>query len=114
MTETQAPDEFRELARRAFDEAGDGVGGIGSIHQAVADRIFRHVGPWGRPVEVAHHALAGSVYAGMRRASSLLGGAADAALAQRERPGVRGEDGTLDDRPGGVVAAHGVQGDPHR
>ncbi|HEY2637361.1 MAG TPA: hypothetical protein VGI54_08250 [Solirubrobacteraceae bacterium] len=99
MTETQAPDEVRELARRAFDEAGDGVGGIGSIHQAVAGRVFRAVGPWGRPVEVAHQAVTNSVYAGMRGASSLLGRAADVALAQRERPAVR----ELSTRPAGAA-----------
>ena len=87
MTPTQeieAPrDELRALARLTFDEAGSGLGGLGDIHRAVADRVFTFVGPWGRPARVAHDTIAGGVYAGLRGASSLVGRAADAALSQR-------------------------------
>jgi pimeloyl-ACP methyl ester carboxylesterase len=79
----EPPDELRALARLTFDEAGSGVDGLGSVHRAMADRVFQFVGPWGRPVQVAHDVVAGGVYAGLRGASSLLGKAADAALSQR-------------------------------
>lgn len=93
------PDELRALARLTFDEAGSGMEGLGSVHRAVADRVFRFVGPWGRPVQVAHEAIAVGVYAGLRGASSLLGKAADTALSQRpDAP-----EGELSHRPHGAA-----------
>jgi pimeloyl-ACP methyl ester carboxylesterase len=93
------PDELRALARLTFDEAGSGMEGLGSVHRALADRVFRFVGPWGRPVQVAHEAIAGGVYAGLRGASSLLGKAADTALSQRpDAPA-----GQLSHRPAGAA-----------
>jgi hypothetical protein len=83
ITPTQEPpDELRALARLTFDEAGSGVDGLGSVHRAMADRVFQFVGPWGRPVQVAHDVVTGGVYAGLRGVSSLLGKAADAAVSK--------------------------------
>lgn len=81
--QTEPPDEVRALARLTFDEAAGGLDGLGSMHRAVAGRVFSHLGPWGKPVQLAHEVIAGGVYAGLRGASTLLGKATDAALAQR-------------------------------
>ena len=42
------PDELRALGRLAFGEPADAVGGLGAVHRAISDRVFRHVGPGGR------------------------------------------------------------------
>jgi pimeloyl-ACP methyl ester carboxylesterase len=65
--------EAPALTRFAFDELADGVGGIGGVHRAIADRVFRHVGPGGRPAQVAHDAIAAGVYAGVRAAFRAAG-----------------------------------------
>jgi pimeloyl-ACP methyl ester carboxylesterase len=77
------PDEVRALARLGFEELGALTGGIGGIHRAIADRVFRRIGPQAAPVRAAHHAISGGVYAGVRGASGLLGQASDAALGRR-------------------------------
>ena len=39
------PAEAPALARLAFEELADAVGGIGAVHRAISDRAFRHTGP---------------------------------------------------------------------
>ncbi len=50
------------------------------LHGAVARRVFRATGPPGLPVRVAHDAVAGSVYAGVRAGTRLAGAAGSAAV----------------------------------
>jgi pimeloyl-ACP methyl ester carboxylesterase len=67
------PAEAPALTRFAFDELADGIGGIGGVHRAVADRVFRHVGPGGSPARIAHDAISAGVYAGVRGAFRAAG-----------------------------------------
>jgi pimeloyl-ACP methyl ester carboxylesterase len=104
------PDEVRALARLGFDEVGAFTGGIGGMHHAIARRVFRAVGPQGAPVRVAHDAISGGVYAGLRGASSLLGRASSAALARREARD--GQALSTDPRGAAALAAlNGLIGD---
>jgi pimeloyl-ACP methyl ester carboxylesterase len=77
-------DELRELSRFAAGEVGDGVGGIGGVHDAIARRVFTAVGPSARPVQLAHDAIAHGVYASVRGAATAAGLAADQALRLRD------------------------------
>src|SRR4051812_23019531 len=84
-----APDQLRALASYAFEELADGAGGLGAIHGAIADRAFRLSGGGGRdvgarPAEAIHRAVSRGVYGALRGSTTLLGRAADAALAQRD------------------------------
>jgi hypothetical protein len=98
-------DELRALSRFAFDEVGSAPGGIGDVHRAVADRVFRHVGPSARPVEVIHHAAATASYAAVRAGFGLAGQAVDLALR------ARGADrAPLSATPRGAAAIAAVQG----
>ena len=61
--------EASELARRGLTELGGAARGIGEVHLAVADRVFRLVGPQALPVKAAHHAISRRVYTGVRGAA---------------------------------------------
>ena len=80
-----APDELRALTRLAFDELGGATGGIGQIHQAIADRAFGAAGSQASPSRVAHDAISRGVYAGLRGAAMLAGRAAAGAASGGER-----------------------------
>jgi pimeloyl-ACP methyl ester carboxylesterase len=64
-------DELRALTRLTFDELGLATGGIGQIHQAIADRAFGAAGS-GAPRAI-HDAIAGAVYGGLRAGAGLAG-----------------------------------------
>jgi len=81
--ERRSPSESGALARLTLEELGDVAGGIGSVHRAVAGRVFRYVGPSARVVESAHNAIAGGVYTGLRGAARALGGVAEHAVPAR-------------------------------
>ena len=81
-----APDELRALTRLAFDELGGATGGIGQIHQAIADRAFGAAGSQASPSRVAHDAISRGVYAGLRGAATLAGRAAAGAVSGGGRP----------------------------
>jgi pimeloyl-ACP methyl ester carboxylesterase len=106
--------ELRALSRLPFDELAGAVGGQGSVHRAIADRVFwgvsRGVGPFARPVQLAHDAVTARVYGAVRGATGLLGRGADAAL----RLGDQG-DGPAPSatRPGSLVLGvlQGLRGD---
>src|SRR3954451_3207283 len=74
--------EAGALARLTFDELGRGPGGIWAIHPAIAGRAFSAVGPSARAIQVTHDAISGTVYGGLRGATSLLGRGAAAAVAE--------------------------------
>jgi hypothetical protein len=56
---------------------------IHELHQGIADRAFRAVGPVGRPVHQVHDAIAGVSYSGVRMALGLGARAAGGAAALR-------------------------------
>src|SRR3954471_3398629 len=74
-------DEAPALARLTFDELARGPAGIWAIHQAIAQRAFRAVGPPGRVVQVTHDTISGAVYNGLRGATSFVGRGAARAVA---------------------------------
>ncbi len=110
MPNATPTNELRALNRLAFDELGGIPRGIGQIHHGIAGRAFWAVGPLGRPVKLAHDAISRGAYSALGASSSLLGRAADAAMARR---GV-GDDLALSvTRPGSAVLAalNGLIGD---
>jgi pimeloyl-ACP methyl ester carboxylesterase len=66
--------------------AGDAIGGFGGLiadmHEAVAGRVFRALGPMGAPVRVVHDGVSGEIHRGVRAGLRALprGGAQLAAL----------------------------------
>src|SRR6059058_4346553 len=74
------PDELRALAALGFKELSGAAGGIREIHGAVAERVFRAVGPGGAVARAAHDAISRAVYAGVAGGPSVVGKAADVAL----------------------------------
>lgn len=78
--------ELRALTALGFDELRQASGGIGSMHQAVATRVFRAVGPGGAVARAAHDAVSRGVFAGLGLGTRAVGLAADAALARRDAP----------------------------
>ena len=78
------PDELRALSRLAAGEVGDGVGGIGAVHDAIARRVFGALGPSARPVQLTHDMIAAAAYGSVRGATVLAGRAADELLSRRE------------------------------
>jgi len=106
----EVPDEPRALSRLAAAELGDGAGGIGGVHDAIASRVFGALGPSARPVRLAHDAIAQGVYASVRGAATVAGHAADAALRRRDAGGGR----PLSSSPSGALALAvlaGLRGD---
>jgi pimeloyl-ACP methyl ester carboxylesterase len=78
--------ELRALTLLGFDELRQASGGIGSIQQAVAGRVFRAVGPGAALVRPMHQAVTRGVYAGLGLGTRALGMAAAAAVAGRDAP----------------------------
>jgi len=102
----EEPDELRAVAELGFKELSGAVGGIGEVHRAVADRVFRAVGPGGTIVRVAHDALSRRAYAAVARGPSMVGKAADTALGNRDRSGER----RLSTTPWGGLALAAING----
>jgi pimeloyl-ACP methyl ester carboxylesterase len=61
-------DEADGLGRLARVTLRGGTDRIHEVHQGIADRAFRAVGPVGRPVQVVHDTLSGLTYSGVRLA----------------------------------------------
>ena len=93
---------------------------IHEMHQGIADRAFRRVGPAGRPVQVVHDAIAGLSYAGVRlalgagaRAGRRGGGAAGQRHAtSTTAPAGRVALAVLNGAHGDLVAARGAGARP--
>src|SRR3954466_7389049 len=88
-TQVRLPDETPAVARLAFEEIANALGGIGSIHLAVADRAFGASGPGARPARVAHDAISGAVYGSLRGGTRLVGVGAEQRLRTRRPAGGR-------------------------
>ena len=99
--------ELRALTALGFDELRHATGGLGSIHRAVAGRVFRAVGPGAAIVRPFHEAVTRGVYAGLGLGTRAVGLAAQAAVARREAP-------MLSTTPRGsalIAAITGLRGD---
>src|SRR5829696_9394621 len=99
--------ELRALTALGFDELRQATGGLGSIHQAVAGRVFRAVGPGAAVVRPVHEGITRGVYAGLGLGTRALGMAAQAAVGRRDGP-------MLSTTPGGsalIAAVTGLRGD---
>jgi pimeloyl-ACP methyl ester carboxylesterase len=98
--------ELQALTALGFDELRQATGGLGSIHQAVAGRVFRAVGPGAALVRPVHEAVTRGVYAGLGLGTRAVGLAAQAAAAQ--------QDPMLSTTPRGsalIAAVTGLRGD---
>jgi pimeloyl-ACP methyl ester carboxylesterase len=76
-------DESRALARLAVEEVASAPSGIRAFHFATSERVFRAVGPTGRPVKLVHDAIAGAVYGGLGRGMRVAGRGAEAFAGRR-------------------------------
>jgi len=101
-------DEIEGVGRLARVTLRGSTDRIHEVHQGIADRAFRAVGPAGRPVQVVHDALSGLTYAGVRTALG-VGARAAGGVASLRADG-RDLDTT---RPGRVTLAilNGAHGD---
>ncbi len=105
------PDEVRALTRLAFEEISGIPAGIGGIHMAVADRVFRWVGPAAAPVRVVHNAVAGGVYGALRGGTHLLGRGVDGAASALRGPGEARPVSTTRQGSLAVGILNGLRGD---
>ncbi len=99
--------ELRALTLLGFDELRQAFGGIGSVQQAVAGRVFRAVGPGAALVRPVHEAVTRGVFAGLGLGTRAIGIAAAAAVGRREAP-------ALSTTPRGsalIAAVTGLRGD---
>jgi len=99
--------ELRALTALGFDELRQATGGLGSIHQAVAGRVFRAVGPVAALASPVHEGITRGVYAGLGLGTRALGMAAQAAVGRRDGP-------MLSTTPRGsavIAAVTGLRGD---
>jgi pimeloyl-ACP methyl ester carboxylesterase len=104
---SQGIEERRALARLATEEVAGLPGGIGSVHAAVADRVFSALGPAALPVRMMHDGIALGSYLTVRAWLTFAGFAAGSAL---ERRGERPPSTT----PGGaavIAAVNALRGD---
>ncbi len=99
--------ELRALTVLGFDELRQASGGLGSIQQAVAARVFRAVGPGSALVRPVHEAVTRGVFAGLGLGTRAIGMATAAAVGTREAP-------ALSTTPRGsalIAAVTGLRGD---
>lgn len=99
--------ELRALTVLGFDELRHASGGLGSMHQAVAGRVFRAVGPGAALVRPVHEAVTRGVFAGLGLGTRAIGMAAAAAVGRRDVP-------VLSTTPRGsavIAAITGLRGD---
>ena len=102
------PDEVTDVSRLARAGLRGGTARIHELHQGIADRAFRAVGPAGRPVQVVHDAISGLSYGSVRVALGLGARVVGGVAAQR----ANGRD--LDTARAGRVAQailNGAHGD---
>ena len=101
-------EEIRDVGELARLTLRGGASRIAELHQGIADRAFGAVGPAATPWKLAHDAIAGLAYAGVR--SALGAGARAAGAAGALRAGGR----SIDEVPAGRVAVailNGAHGD---
>jgi pimeloyl-ACP methyl ester carboxylesterase len=100
--------ELRALTALGFDELRQATGGLGSIHQALAGRVFRAVGPGAALVRPVHERITRGVYAGLGLGTGAIGLAAATVAGRRQAPAA------LSTTPRGsalIAAVTGLRGD---
>jgi pimeloyl-ACP methyl ester carboxylesterase len=100
--------ELRALTALGFDELRQATGGLGSIQQAVAARVFWAVGPGAVVVRPVHEAITRGVYASVGLGTRAIG------LAAATVAGRRGAPAALSTTPRGsalIAAVTGLRGD---
>lgn len=95
-------DEAAALARLGLEELGGAVGGVGRIHAGVSERVFRFVGPPGRPARAVHDAVARRAYGGIRTTFR--------AAARNTERAVAGRGPRLSIDPRGALALAAING----
>ena len=106
----ERPDELRALAVLAATEVGGAAGGIGGVHDAIAQRVFGALGASAEPVRRTHDTIAQGAYASVGAAAALGGAAAARLLALRDA----GDGRAVSASPRGAVALgvlNGLYGD---
>jgi pimeloyl-ACP methyl ester carboxylesterase len=78
MTEAQA------LVRLGAEELASAPQGIKALHYATSERVFRAVGPAGRPVKFVHDRVSSGVYSGLGSGVRLAGRGVEAAIGRRQ------------------------------
>ena len=76
-------EEGRALARLAVEELASAPQGIKAFHYATSERVFRAVGPAGRPVKLIHDGISGGVYGGLGRGTRAAGRGVEAFVGRR-------------------------------
>lgn len=98
--------EYHEAADLSSELLDELTGLVEGVHTAIADRVFRYVGPPARPVKAVHSAIAVGVYSAIRTGAAGVATLAGAAFARRPAPPLSTT------RTGGIVlgAVNGVLG----
>jgi pimeloyl-ACP methyl ester carboxylesterase len=94
-------DDRRALASLLTSEVSGMPGGIHGVHSAIAERVFRALGPRAEPMRVMHDTIARGSYFGVRAGIALAGRLAGEAYARR--PGTAS--------PVAVAAINALRGD---
>jgi pimeloyl-ACP methyl ester carboxylesterase len=103
-------EEVRAVGLVAAAGLGQSATRIGQVHRALADRVFRTIGAPARPVQLAHNAISGGVYAAVRGLGGGITRAGGTALSLTHGPGA---PALSDTRPGAMAlgALSGAFGD---
>lgn len=80
-------DEMRALGALTGEAVSGGTSRVQELHQVVARRVFRAIGPAAAPVNVAHDAIAAGVYAAIRGVGGAAGRHGGSVLAATCPPG---------------------------
>jgi len=75
--------EMREVGRLAGDAVGGFASFVGDMHEGIASRVFKSLGPLGVPTRLVHDRAVGTVYPAVRRALAAGPQAGANALARR-------------------------------
>ncbi len=77
--------EMREMGRLAGEAVGGFAAFVGEMHQGIASRTFKALGPLGLPTRLVHDRATGTIYPAVRRALA-AGPRAGAGLVARRTP----------------------------
>src|SRR6185437_9605292 len=75
--------EMREVGRLAGEAVGGFASFVGDMHEGIASRTFRALGPLGLPTRVVHDKATGTIYPGVRKALAAGPQAGARAIARR-------------------------------
>jgi pimeloyl-ACP methyl ester carboxylesterase len=95
--------EAQALVRLGAEELASTPHGIKAFHYATSERVFRAVGPAGRPVKLIHDGLASGVYSGLGSGLRFAGRGIEALVGRRQAQ-------LLSDSPRGALVVGIVNG----